>query len=144
MIERLLAAQSALDAGEIEVAGRLYAQVADADPRNAIAVVGMARVASLEGRFDDARSLVDRALAIDPAEAAARRLLLEIANAPTVTAATNAASELAPAPAPAPAPGPAPAAPLATHAPAPPAPAPARPTSLLDRIRGWLGLGRRG
>lgn len=113
MIERLLAAQSALDRGEIEVAGRLYAQVADADPRNAIAVVGMARVASLEGRFDDARSLVDRALEIDPAEAAARRLLLDIATAPAETA-------------------------TPTGTPTPP-----RPLSLLDRIRDWLGLGRR-
>ena len=82
MIERLLAAEAALERGELEAAGRLFGQVAEVDARNAIAVVGLARIAALEGRFGDAHALLDRALSIDPAEAAARRLLVEIGSAP--------------------------------------------------------------
>lgn len=78
MIERLLAADAALDRGEIDVAGRLFTQVTDADPRNAIAVVGLARVAMRRNAPADARALARRALDIDPDEAAARRLLVEL------------------------------------------------------------------
>lgn len=79
MIERLLAADAALERGEPEAAERLYAQVADADPRNAIAVVGLARVAQARGDAGAARDYAERALGIDPEEAAARRLLDELA-----------------------------------------------------------------
>lgn len=79
MIERLLAADAALERGEAEAAERLYAQVADADPRNAIAVVGLARVAKARGDAGAAREFAERALGIDPDEAAARRLLDELA-----------------------------------------------------------------
>ena len=75
MIERLLAADAALDGGEPDAAERLYRQVADADPRNAIAVVGLARVARARGDDAGARALAERALAIDGEEAAARRML---------------------------------------------------------------------
>jgi uncharacterized protein HemY len=75
VIERLLAADAALERGEPEAAERLFAQVADADPRNAIAVVGLARVAQVRGDSAVARAHAERALAIDPEEAAARRLL---------------------------------------------------------------------
>ena len=78
MIERLLAADAALDRDEIDVAHRLFTQVAEADPRNAIAVVGLARVAARRRAPDEARALAHRALAIDPDEAAARRLLVEL------------------------------------------------------------------
>lgn len=74
MIERLLAADAALERGEPEAAERVYAQVAEADPRNAIALVGLARVALARDDASGARALVERALAIDPDEAAARRL----------------------------------------------------------------------
>jgi tetratricopeptide (TPR) repeat protein len=121
MIERLLAAESALGRGELESAGRLFAQIAEADPRNAIAVVGLARIAAREGRADEARALLGRALEIDPDEAAARRMLHELD-------------------------APAPAAPAAAS-PRTPGAVPAEPgmPSMLDRLLGWLaGLRHRG
>ena len=84
MIERLLAADGALARDELDHAKRLFAQVADADPRNAIALVGLARVASRRGDRDGARGHLERALTIDPDEAAARRLLDELDVAPAV------------------------------------------------------------
>jgi tetratricopeptide (TPR) repeat protein len=110
MIERLLAADGALARDELEHAERLFGQVADADPRNAIAHVGLARVASRRGDRDGARGHLERALEIDPDEAAARRLLDEL-DAPQPPAAP----------------------------PAPDRPSPARP-SLLARLLAWFGL----
>ena len=78
MIERLLAAEGALERDELDHAQRLFGQVAEADPRNAIAVVGLARVLARRGDTDAARELVAHALEIDPDEAAARRLLGEL------------------------------------------------------------------
>lgn len=85
MIERLLAADSALERGELDVAERLFAQVAGADPRNAIAVVGRARVAMRRESRTEAAELARRALEIDPDEAAALRLLDELAAPGPVT-----------------------------------------------------------
>ena len=62
----------------LDTAGRLFDQVAQADPRNAIALVGLAKVALREDRIDDARELAEQALALDPDEAAAQRLLREV------------------------------------------------------------------
>jgi uncharacterized protein HemY len=100
VIERLLAADAALDRGEPDVAERLYRQVADADPRNAIAVVGLARVAAARGDAGAARALAERALTIDAEEAAARRLLdsLAIPAAPTAAAPAEAAEPTPPPP----------------------------------------------
>jgi thioredoxin-like negative regulator of GroEL len=79
MIERLLAAERALEAGDLDRADRLFGQVADADSRNAIAVVGLAEVAHRRGRSGEASELVDRALTIDPDDAAAERLRAALA-----------------------------------------------------------------
>jgi len=125
MIERLLAAEGALARDELDSAQRLFGQVAEADPRNAIAVVGLARVLARRGDTDAARELLDHALEIDPDEAAAQRLLAELE---------------APAAVPAPSgPEASPAEPAAPPAEAP-LPRPAVRRSLLDRLRGWLGL----
>jgi thioredoxin-like negative regulator of GroEL len=78
MIERLLAAEGALSRDELDQAQRLFGQVAEADPRNAIAVVGLARVLARRGDTDAARELLAHALEIDPDEAAAHRLIREL------------------------------------------------------------------
>ncbi|HYK96031.1 MAG TPA: hypothetical protein VE011_09230 [Candidatus Dormibacteraeota bacterium] len=78
MIERLLAAESALASDELDAAERQFNLVADADPRNAIAVVGLARIAERRGDGFSARALALRALDIDPDEAAAARLLRDL------------------------------------------------------------------
>lgn len=143
MIERLLAAEKALDQGMLDTAGRLYAQVAQADPRNAIALVGLAKVALREDRIEDARELAEQALVIDPDEAAAQRLLREVLAevrpaepqpAPVLQPATVLQPTLASPPEPAPAANeePAPQEPVARAEPV------ARETSLLARIRRWL------
>jgi hypothetical protein len=64
----------------------MFGQVAEADSRNAIAVVGLARVAVRRDRPDEARELARRALGIDPDEAAARRLLEELSVQPAPAA----------------------------------------------------------
>jgi hypothetical protein len=78
VIELLLEAERALSFGQVDRAATLYRQVAEADPRNSIAVVGLARVA-LE-RTDDlgAYLLARRALVIDPENEAARRLAVRL------------------------------------------------------------------
>lgn len=75
MIELLLEAERALSFGRVDRAEQLYRQVADADPHNSIAVVGLARVALERG--DDLAAYLEarRALAIDPENDAARRLV---------------------------------------------------------------------
>lgn len=78
MIERLLVADAAVERGDLELGERLFGQVAEADPRNAIAVVGLARVAAARGDAASARTWAGRALEIDPDEAAARRLLAQL------------------------------------------------------------------
>ncbi len=75
MIELVLEAERAMSFGLLDQAERLYRQASEADPRNAIAVVGLAKVAIERGDEDEALALGDRALSIDPDNLAARRLV---------------------------------------------------------------------
>src|SRR6186713_1628075 len=74
MIEILLQAERALSVGLLDRAETLYRQVANADPRNSIAVVGLARVTLDRGDEVGALALARRALEIDPENDAAIRL----------------------------------------------------------------------
>lgn len=74
MIEVLLQAEHALSLGLLDRAESLYGQVATADPKNAIAVVGLARVALERGNQLEALDFARQALAIDRENVAAQRL----------------------------------------------------------------------
>jgi thioredoxin-like negative regulator of GroEL len=75
VIELLLQAERAMSVGLVDRAEVLYAQVAEADPQNSIAVVGLARVALEQGDEAGALVLARRALTIDPENAAASRMV---------------------------------------------------------------------
>lgn len=89
MIELLLVAERLVAEGELDRAAHLFEQVTEADPRNAIAVVGLARVAQARGNEAGAITLARRALEIDPEDVAAQRLVVEISGA-TIDAAGDA------------------------------------------------------
>jgi tetratricopeptide (TPR) repeat protein len=74
MIELLLDAERAMSLGRTDQAERLFRQAADADPRNSIAVVGLARVALEHEDEAGALALARRALEIDADNPAAQRL----------------------------------------------------------------------
>ena len=75
MIELLIEAERALSFGLLDRAEQLYRQVATNDPKNAIAVVGLARVALERG--DDLGAYLHgrKAIAIEPENESARRLV---------------------------------------------------------------------
>ena len=139
MIELILQAERALSVGQLEQAERLYRQAAEADPRNSIAVVGLARVALDRGDDRGAYTLARQALDIDPENAAAQRLADRLDEVMRFRGEEPPAPEAAPPSAPAPA-APAPPAPPSKAPPPsvakPPAATPRpRRRSLLDRIR---------
>ena len=139
MIELILQAERALSVGQLEQAERLYRQAAEADPRNSIAVVGLARVALDRGDDRGAYTLARQALDIDPENAAAQRLADRLDEVMRFRGEEPPASQAAPPSAPAPS-APAPTAPPSKAPPPsvakPPAATPRpRRRSLLDRIR---------
>jgi thioredoxin-like negative regulator of GroEL len=91
-IELLLDAERALVAGLLDRAERTYRQVLAAEPENAIAIVGLARVALERGDEATALELGRRALAADPENVAASRL---VARLEEVRAARTAPAEAA-------------------------------------------------
>ncbi|MCU0506460.1 MAG: hypothetical protein MUE82_11960 [Chloroflexi bacterium] len=141
MIEHLLEADRLLALGLPDRAERIYWQAVETDPRNAIAVVGLARVASERGDDRTALEFARKALAIDPENPAAIRLtarLAEIIATREAAGATTAASGTTGAPADATgASGPPSEAPAA-QGPARPAPVPRRAKrhGLLGRLLG--------
>jgi predicted Zn-dependent protease len=74
MIELLLQADRLLTVDLVDQAESTYRRVADQDPNNAIAVVGLARCALARGNDRDAYALAARALLIDPENDMARRM----------------------------------------------------------------------
>ncbi len=80
MIELLLKADEAMAIGFLDQAEHLYRQAVEADPRNAIAVVGLARVAFERGDERRAHALALAALRIDPENLQAQRVAARTAD----------------------------------------------------------------
>jgi hypothetical protein len=83
VIEILLQAERAMATGLVDHAERLYWQAVDADPRNSIAIVGLARVAIERADDRTAYVLGLRALAVDGENQAAQRLVDRLAEVMT-------------------------------------------------------------
>ena len=78
-MELLLQAERLLTVGQIDAAERLYQQTIESDPRNSIAVVGLARVALERHDERTAYEFARRALEIDADNVAAQRLVIRLA-----------------------------------------------------------------
>jgi len=79
MIEALLQAERLLVHGMVDQAEQIYQRAIEQDPQNAIAVVGLARVALDRGQERIAYERAREALAIDPQNVAAQRLEARLA-----------------------------------------------------------------
>ena len=79
MIELMLEAERAMGIGLIDNAERLYRQVVAIDPRNSIAVTGLARIALERGDQRGAYRFARQALAIDPENPIASHLAMRMA-----------------------------------------------------------------
>ena len=137
MIELLLQAEGALSLGLLDRAEALYSQVATADPRNAIAVVGLARVGLERGNEREALELARRALAIDPENSAAQRMTQRLEEVLRFRGVSLPAATIEPEPGPAQAHAVEPEHRPAPATSSPPAPAPAEPArrrSVVDRL----------
>ncbi len=71
MIEPLLQAERLLLMGLLDQAEAVYRRTVEVDPRNAIAVMGLARVAVERGDMEEAHTQAATALRLDPENAAA-------------------------------------------------------------------------
>lgn len=97
MIEALLQAERLLVVGLVDQAERIYTSALEQDPLNAIAVVGLARVALERGDDRLAYQQARRALEIDPENAAAIRLELRLAEVLSRRDAEQSAADAGPA-----------------------------------------------
>jgi len=79
VIEALLQAERLLVHGMVDQAEGIYQRAIEQDPQNAIAVVGLARVALERGQERLAYERAREALAIDPQNVAAQRLEARLA-----------------------------------------------------------------
>ena len=130
MIELLLQAERAMSVGLVDRAEALYTQVAEADPKYSIAVVGLARCALERGGEAGALVLARRALVIDPENAAASRMVERLEEVLRYRGQAVAPPELRPEPVETPVP-------VETTQPvvvAPPPPPALRRRSFLDRL----------
>jgi predicted Zn-dependent protease len=78
MIETLLQAERNLAMGLVDQAERLYRQVLATDARNAIAMVGLARIAVERGDDAEAYRRASGALQLDPENPAARTMVIRL------------------------------------------------------------------
>lgn len=89
MIELLLQADKAVKAGYLDEAERLYWQAVEKDPRNSMAVAGLAQVALARGDQGTAHVFAAKALEVDPENLAAKRILDALEAGPEPAAAAD-------------------------------------------------------